>query len=337
MRTIQKGSANPSVDVYIVDSSDGTPETGVVFNSSGIDLKFRREGATAVAITEIDLTTPALDDAHEDGGFLEIGNGVYRLDLPDAAVASGAAFVVVYGTVTGMIVLPVTVQLVGYDPMDAVRLGLTALPNAAADAGGGLPISDTGGLDLDAKLANTNEVTAVRMATLTDLINGGRLDTIFDSILTDTGTTLNTHLVDIKGTGFVKDTHSLIDIEGYVDLIDDGTSGLAKIATDVAAILTDTGTDGVKLATDSVNAAALATDAVNEIRDGIYQGTLTEGYASDGSAATLEQMLYMVWSALAEFAIAGTTITSKKLDGSTTAMTFTTDSSTVPTSRTRAT
>lgn len=32
---------------------------------------------------------------------------------------------------------------------DAVRMGLTALPNAAADAAGGLPISDAGGLDLD--------------------------------------------------------------------------------------------------------------------------------------------------------------------------------------------
>jgi hypothetical protein len=38
------------------------------------------------------------------------------------------------------------------NPGDSVRLGLTALPNAAADAAGGLPISDAGGLDLDARL-----------------------------------------------------------------------------------------------------------------------------------------------------------------------------------------
>ncbi len=35
---------------------------------------------------------------------------------------------------------------------DAVRGGMTALPNAAADGAGGLPISDAGGLDMDAKL-----------------------------------------------------------------------------------------------------------------------------------------------------------------------------------------
>lgn len=38
------------------------------------------------------------------------------------------------------------------DFSDSVRLGLTALPNAAADAAGGLPVSDAGGLDLDTQL-----------------------------------------------------------------------------------------------------------------------------------------------------------------------------------------
>ena len=65
-----------------------------------------------------------------------------------------------------------------------------------------------------------------------------------DAILVDTGTTLDDHLTDIKGTSFVKDTHSLIDIEGYVDILDDGTSGNVKIASDVAATLVDTGEIG---------------------------------------------------------------------------------------------
>lgn len=70
----------------------------------------------------------------------------------------------------------------------------------------------------------------------------------------------------------------------------------------------------------------------------LAKGTsLVEGYAVDGSAFTLEQSLYMIWSALAEFAVSGTTIVAKKLDGSTTAMTFTLDDSSNPTSRTRAT
>ena len=182
-RTIQKGATNQSIEMYIIDSTDGTPETGVLWNTAGIDLKYRREGAAVVNITEAELaSSPDLTDPHVDGGFLEIGNGVYRLDLPDAAVASGADSVVMFGTVTGMIVLPVTIQLVNYNPMDATRLGLTAIPDADADAAGGLPVSDSGGLDMDSKLANTNEVTAARMGALTDWINGGRLDLLLDAI-----------------------------------------------------------------------------------------------------------------------------------------------------------
>lgn len=150
MRIIKAGATDQSVVLRIVDSADGTPETGVVWNTSGIDLWYRREGAAKVSITE--ATLAALTTAHSDGGFLHIGDGYYRLDLPDAAVAAGATHVTVGGTVTGMVVIGLDVQLVAVDLQDAVRGGMTALPNAAADAAGGLPISDAGGLDLDARL-----------------------------------------------------------------------------------------------------------------------------------------------------------------------------------------
>lgn len=118
MRQIQKGSVDRSVDLYIIDSTDGTPEVGVLWNTAGMDLKYRRDLSAVVSITE--ATLAALTTAHTDGGFLEIGNGVYRLDVPDAAWATGADHVTIFGTVTGMIVLPVTVQLVEYDPEAAL-------------------------------------------------------------------------------------------------------------------------------------------------------------------------------------------------------------------------
>ncbi len=115
------------------------------------------------------------------------------------------------------------------------------------------------------------------------------------------------------------------------------------------------------IAADAIGASELAADAVTEIKNAILSdGTafaganldaavstratpaqilttaLTEGYATDGAAFTLSQALYMLWSALSEFAISSTTITCKKLDGSTTAMEFTLDSATAPTARTRA-
>jgi hypothetical protein len=138
---LKKGSTDKSVYLRIIDSTDGTPETGVVFNTSGIDLWYRREGAAKTSITE--ATLAALTTAHTDGGFLHVGDGVYRLDVPDAAWATGANQVVICGTVTGMIVKEVVVQLVDVDFNDAVRGGMTALPNAAAAATGGLPTVDS--------------------------------------------------------------------------------------------------------------------------------------------------------------------------------------------------
>lgn len=61
------------------------------------------------------------------------------------------------------------------------------------------------------------------------------------------------------------------------DVIDDGTSGLVKIAQDVAAVLSDTGTDGVV-----VNAASLAADAVNEIVDQVWNEARSD-HTTDGS------------------------------------------------------
>ncbi len=83
----------------------------------------------------------------------------------------------------------------------------------------------------------------------------------------------------------------------------------------------------------SLTGFRLSATGVNDI----LRTALTEGYAADNVAPTLEQFLFMSWAALTEFSIAGTTLTSKKLDGVTTAGTWTLDSATTPTSRTRAT
>lgn len=105
--------------------------------------------------------------------------------------------------------------------------------------------------------------------------------------------------------------------------------------SDVSAMQSGTITATV-IATDAIDADALATDAVNEIADGVKGRQLTETYNTDGTAPTLEEALMAILQQAGEFAIAGTTITVKKLDGSTTAMTFTLDNATNPTSRTRA-
>lgn len=130
---VKKDSTNRSVTLRIIDSTDGTPETGVVWNTAGIDLWYRREGAAKVAVTE--ATLAALTTAHADGGFLHISDGEYRFDLPDAAFATGAQHVDVGGTVTGMVVIGGRVRLVDYDPENAADLGLTNLTGHTPQTG----------------------------------------------------------------------------------------------------------------------------------------------------------------------------------------------------------
>ena len=85
--------------------------------------------------------------------------------------------------------------------------------------------------------------------------------------------------------------------------------------------------------TDALNAYDPPTKAE---MDAMWTTAQTESYASDGSTATPAQLLYMILCSVSEFAISGTTITGKKWDGSTTAMTWTINYASNPTSRTRA-
>lgn len=133
---VKKGSTDRSVTLRIIDSTDGTPETGVVFNTSGIDLWYRREGAAKTSITE--ATLAALTTAHSDGGFLHVGDGIYRLDLPDAAFATGANYVDIGGTVTGMIVIGGRVKLTNIDmesPLLDLFLSILDQATGQLDAG----------------------------------------------------------------------------------------------------------------------------------------------------------------------------------------------------------
>ena len=112
-------------------------------------------------------------------------------------------------------------------------------------------------------------------------------------------------------------------------LEDTGTT----LDTAVAAILADTGTDGVVVATASKGGYALSNDGI----DALYTRQLTEAYAADGAAPTVAQALMQIQQMLTEFGISGTTMTVKKLDGTTTAFTLTLNDGSAPTALTRAT
>lgn len=142
--SIAAGATSETVNLFIQDSSSttGAGLTGLVFNSAGLTCyyNFRRGNATSVTLA----TLAAADSAYSSGGFKEISStnepGIYRLDIPDAALASGNGRMVTFMLKGATNMAPSTfeIELTGTNNQDAVRGGMTALPNAAAEAAGGL-------------------------------------------------------------------------------------------------------------------------------------------------------------------------------------------------------
>lgn len=116
-----------------------------------------------------------------------------------------------------------------------------------------------------------------------------------------------------------------------------GLSSLPAISQgSVGSLVTSgTGTGQITLAGGNVTVGTNA-DKTGYVLSSLGSSALTEDYAAKGSAGTLNQMLYMILQTVSQFSIAGTAITSQRLDGATTAMTWGLDSATSPTLRNRA-
>ena len=79
-----------------------------------------------------------------------------------------------------------------------------------------------------------------------------------------------------------------------------------------------------------------ATDQINAAVDAAFTTQMADSVPADGTIATREQAIYMILQFLSERDVSGTTLTVKKVDGSTTLLTYTLDDSANPTSITRA-
>ncbi|MCP5414986.1 MAG: hypothetical protein H6961_10310 [Chromatiaceae bacterium] len=111
--------------------------------------------------------------------------------------------------------------------------------------------------------------------------------------------------------------------------MDSNSTQLAAIVADTNELQTDD-VPGLIAALNNLSAAE-----VNAQVDAAFTTQMADSVATDGNIATREQALYMILQFLTEFAISGTTLTVKKVDGSTTLMSFTLDDATNPTSLTR--
>ena len=211
--------------------------------------------------------------------------------------------------------------------------------------------------DLSAAQVNAEIDTAIADAALATAANLATVDGIVDAILVDTATTIPALIAALNDLSAAQvnaevDT-ALADYDGPTKAELD--AGLAALNDPTAAAIADAvldeataghttpGTVGAAIVDILADTNELQADdvpsliaALNDVSIGdILQTQLTESYAADGTAPTLTQAVMLIMQHLTEVELVGTTWTTKKLDGTTTAATFTTDDANNPTSITR--
>ena len=217
----------------------------VLYEVDGVDLRVdAADGGSDCTIMKNEGA-----EATCENDFVDEGNG-YSITLTATEMTAARIVVYVIDSAT-KVWLDDSIVIETYgnasaqhaiDLDDSVRAGLTALPSANADAAGGLPISDAGELDLDTKLANTNEITTARMGALTDWINGGRLDNLLDAIPTTAmrGTdnaalaSVVGALADAAAAGEVTEADTLMKYIKQLINILIGTPGIAAFPAEAA-------------------------------------------------------------------------------------------------------
>jgi len=202
---------------FCIRKNDGT----LITAWTGADSEISQDGGT-------------MADATNEATEIATNSGCGYIDLTAAEMNNDN--VVLKVTVTNTDAIPYVVTLfpeeagdirVNVSEWNDVALATTnPLPNAAADAAGGLVISDAGGLDIDTMNGTVNTISA----------NVTTVDTVVDAIKVVTDALPN-------------------------------SGALTDISTNVSAILTDTGTDGVLLA-GTATSAQLVDDVWDEVLSG---------------------------------------------------------------------
>lgn len=282
------------------DSFDGG--TGASITMTGIavtDIEIYKDGGTTQRASDSGYTLLDTDGIDFDGITGIHGFSIDLSDNTDSGFFSvGPWYHVVVSSVT---IDGQTVNFIAaaFRIVSATRgLAGTALPAAAADAAGGLPISDAGGLDLDNRMPVATAITNLNTVFNTDFAtNYDATNDVWVARLTASG--LQTDAVEEIRNAITGGAYALsTDANGRVRIVDGTAAGeldtdsgtvLLRAATEaqidaieadtnelqtdwvnggrldliIDAILDDTGTSGVALAANSITAAVVADGAID--------------------------------------------------------------------------
>ena len=297
--------ANTAVDLMVgpfVDDTDGkTAETGLTITQAEVRLSknganiAQKNEATSLTHDELGNYVCKLDTTDTNTeGILTImvhESGALPIKMDYMVLAQAAYISLLTAKDTGF--LDVNIKTIGRTDTQeteannlesscsnySVTRGLTgtALPAAVADAAGGVPVSDAGGLDLDTQLATADQIGAAGVG-LTEA--GGDGDHL-------TAINLPNQTMDITGnlSGSVGSVTGHTNQTGDNFAIVNGAAGLVAIDTVVDAIkvivdaLTAAGAAKLALATTTMITGIVSWDNTNATTTVIYSSDITEATA----------------------------------------------------------
>lgn len=262
---VQLGNTSRSEYIFIQNSSSttGAGLTGLTFTSAGLTAAHVVKRGTASSMAFASLASASA--AWTTGGFIEVDAalmpGVYRYDVPNVVFATADKSVVMLKGATNMAPVVLEYQIVGFNPDDAVRLGLTSIPNVVQGTTGAISTGDASGrvtVITNSDKTGYSLTTAPLNATQT-------ADSVWNALLASY-TTANSFGARVVRTITSSSTNEV-------------TIGASNhIAANVHAMQNNVIT-AAAIATGAIDADALATDAVNEIADGI----LLRSFATTGA------------------------------------------------------
>lgn len=267
MRPIQHDSTDQSIVIRFISETTGLPVEDIQHNTAGLSLWYRRDGEDKTSITTVSLA--ALNATHVDGGVLHIDDGYYRVDLPDAACANGAAEFIVGGSSTEAVGIAAYHPLVAFDPLDAQRMGILSLPNTAPASAGGLPTVDSNN-HVAGLQGTVNQLDSLNDISASEV--GVEVSNALASYDAPTNTEMTAAFSEIKGTGWAAANDSLTEIRqrGDAAWLTADTSSLStfdastdRVDVEAVAGTTITGPNDLKADVSSLSTFDPSTTAVN--------------------------------------------------------------------------
>lgn len=250
--------------------------TNVAGQVVGCQMVAAADGSAFTSTVSVFVTIDGGTQASGGGTVTHEGNG-YHSYAPTQAETNGVRLAY---TFTGSGAVPRTVHATGvsFNPADAVRLGLTALPNAAAEAAGGLYTrgSGAGQINQDANgRVDTRWVTGnVTVGTNSDktgyALSTAGIQALWDALtsaLTTVGSIGKLLVDNVNATISSRATQTSVDaIDDFVDT--EVAAILAAVDTEIGTILSTLGSAGAGLTAVPWNAAWDA-EVQSEVQDAI--------------------------------------------------------------------